>query len=307
MSLQDKLKERITDNYKSRKDYSAVKRPYALDVPENTNFFKAYYDKINKICILPYIVETDNDPKVKKGEETYILEYYVHRGVGADNGNYLCLQRTYGKACPICEEIDKLKDEYEKNKEFIRTLNASKRAAYNVIDVLDTENPGEVKIFDASFAFFEKEMLEEVIDPETKEIVCFPDTSANGYYVRFRATEEALGKIKYPKYKSFRFERRKEAISEDILKKVISLDSLLIIPTYEQVKNAFYGVDEEESTDEKYYKEVIEKEEATEKVIKKEEKTECPSGHVFGKDVDAYDECIQCKAWEKCSEKQEKD
>ncbi len=252
MSIQDRIRE----NHKKRKDYSIQGKEYVLNLPESTKLFKAYYDKKNKIIILPYKVKTDNDPKAKKGEENYVLEYYVHRDIGINKDQFVCLNRTYGKPCPICEEIDRLKKEDDEDSEdLIKKYNASKKASYNVLDCL-SENPAEVKIFNASFAYFEKELLDEVIDPETDDLICFADVSENGYYVKFKATEETYQRSKYPKYKNFTFEKRGKAIPKRILEKVLSLDELLIIPTYEQVKAAFMGADDEEE----YFKEVSSKE-----------------------------------------------
>lgn len=295
------LKDRIQDNYEKRGSHSAVDRNYPINLPEGIDFFKAYYDKINKIIILPYIAG-DKDPKVPEGEEAYCVEYYVHRSIGVNNDNYLCMKRMYGESCPICEEIEDLSGDYEKNKENIGKLRPSKRILYNILDY-KSDNTEQIKLFDASFAFFEKEMLEEVVDPETNEIITFPDASAEGYYVNFRATEESFGQVKYPKYKSFRFEKRGFAIKKEILDKVFVLDSLFNIPKYEDVKNAFLGVSGE-TDEEKYYNEISKNNKKEEREVKKEtNSTKCPHNHIFKKDCDMWDECIQCDIWEECSEK----
>ena len=224
MSIQDKLKDRINNNYDNRNNYSTTVQSRTLNVPEGVGFFKPYYDKINEIAILPYVVETDNDPEVKKGEETYTLTYFRHVNIGPTKDSFVCLNRTFGKACPICEEIDRLKEDYEENKKIIVSLNPKKRSVFNILD-RRSENPDQIEIFDTPFynnppGSFPKELLEETVDPETKEIICFPDPTANGYWIKFRAAEQTFDKGKYSIYKSFKFVRRKEAIKEEILKKV---------------------------------------------------------------------------------------
>jgi hypothetical protein len=301
MSIKDKLSKRIEENYKTKDSKSFTDYNKIFDLPKELKFFKPYNDKINQIIILPYTVKTENDPKVKKDEETYILEYFKHVGIGINNESILCMKKTFGKPCPICEEITNLQENYEANKEVIRSIKASKRGIYNIIDLNDTENPNEVKIFDSSFAFFEEEMLEEVIDPETKEYVCFPDTSEDGYIVKFRATEESFGKIKFNKYKAFRFEKRKYAIKKEILEKVLSLDEFLVIPTYEEVKNIFLGTEETEKPKNEEY---LEK--ANEVPKQETSKNQCTYNHKFAIDTDTTNDCIDCKEWEKCSEENEK-
>jgi hypothetical protein len=297
MNIKDKLSKRIEENYKTKDSKSFIEYSKIFNFPKEYKMFKPHTDKINQIIILPYIVKTDNDPKIKKGDDTYILEYFKHRGIGINNESVLCLKKTFGKFCPICEEIANLQENYEANKQIITAIKASKRGIYNVIDLLSDE-PNDIKIFDSSFAYFEEEMLEEVVDPDTKEYVCFPDISEDGYIIKFRAVEEAFGKIKFNKYKAFRFEKRKYAIDKKILDKVLSLDEYLIIPTYDEVKNIFLGTDEpvEKNADKEYYEEVVEKQET------KKADNPCPHGHKFKIDVDTTDDCIQCTAWEKCSE-----
>lgn len=310
MSLQDKLKERISENYKNKDKTSLLNKNQVLAIPDNIKYFKPRYDKINQISILSYTVKTDKDPKVKKGGDTYVLEFFIHRNIGIKEDSVLCLKETYGKACPICEEIEHLKGEYEKNKDLISALRPKKRTAYNVIDHL-SDDTNDVKIFETfsnkKNGSFEKELLEVVVDPETGELICFPDPGENGYYVRFRATEESFDGKKFPNFKNIRFDKRNKAIPKEILDKTISLDELLNVPTYEQVKNMFLGIDSptdtKESDDDEEYYEHLEKEEKKEQ--KKEttkEKNTCPNGHRFGKDIDAFDECIQCPVWEACSD-----
>jgi len=252
------IQERIRENHKKRKDFSIQGRENVLDLPDSVKFYKSSFDKKNKIIILPYKVKTDNDPKAKKGEENYVLEYFVHYDVGINKNQFVCLNRTYGKPCPICEELEKLKKEDDKESEkLIKKYKASKKASYNVLDCL-SESPSDVLVFNASFAYFEKEMLEEVIDPETDDLICFADPSENGYYVKFKAIEETFEGRKHSKYKNFSFEKRGKAIPKKIMEKVLSLDEFLVVPTYEQVKAAFLGANIDDDDD--YFNTVSSKE-----------------------------------------------
>ena len=326
------MKNRINENHKKRDDYSMIDKEMVLNIPEGVKLYKASYDKKNKIIILPYPVNTNNDPKVKKGESTYILEYFVHKEVGINKDQFLCMKRTYGKACPICEEIDRLKENYEENEDVIKKLNPSKKAVYNVLDCLD-EKPGKIQIFHASYALFEKEILEEAKEnSKGDDIICFPDPSEDGYYIKFRAKEEKFMGRTYPKYKSFEFEKRNKAIPEKILTSVFCLDELLIIPTYDQVKAAFVGddFDEDDETEEEednYFDDVAANEtedeehdsnglfedseednqDDEENGDEEEEEKEkvCSAGHKFGVDTDKKKECVSCKDWEDCTEKKE--
>ena len=68
----------------------------------------------NRINIIPYVIKSKNHPLVKKGEfeigdKDYVMDVYVHRGVGPSEASVLCLKNTYGKPCPICEQSQVLR------------------------------------------------------------------------------------------------------------------------------------------------------------------------------------------------------
>ncbi len=305
MSIKDKLQKRIEENYKTKDNKSFAEYNKIFNFPKEYKMFKPHLDKINQIVILPYIIKSDNDPntRVSKGDSQYVLNYRRHSGVGINNETVLCLNQTFRKPCPICEELKILYDDYEKNKNLIKNIKVKTRSVFNVLDLL-SDNPEEVMIFDTGWwdinkksGAFEPELMCEIVDPDTKEYVIFTDPSEDGYIVKFRAFEIA-GEYKHNEYKAFRFEKRKYAIKKEILDKVLSLDEYLIVPKYDEVKNIFLGTENIENKQDDDY---LEKANEFPKQENKKSNL-CPHGHTFKKDVDTTDDCIQCTEWEKCSE-----
>lgn len=305
---------------------------YALNFKgEEITFYKPKKGRI-KIDIIPYIIETKNDPsKMKPGLENYVLEYHVHYGIGPEEAAYLCLKKTFNKPCPICEELQTLKSNGAA-KEEMDALKPKQRCLYNIIDKNNIE--AGIQLFEVSYFLFEKELREEAQSDGDGNYVTFADLE-DGKTIQCRASDANMGGRAFVEFKSFSFIDRKP-YSEDILDESYSLDKFLFIPTYEQVRDAFLGIvsnDDEESEspfkDEeeapRKSKKVVsktkeavdeddedEEEEApvppkkvneTPKSVKNSQK--CPSGGVFGKDCDTLDECEECKLWEKCADAQE--
>ena len=88
----------------------------------------------NRIDIIPYTVSSDNHPQgIKQGFEDYVLDLWVHRRIGPTEDSFVCLKRTYGKPCPICEEMAILMQEDKPNKKMIQSLKPSRRDRKSVV------------------------------------------------------------------------------------------------------------------------------------------------------------------------------
>ena len=206
---------------------------------EDVNFYKPEKGD-NIIDIVPFIVTQDwyptlRSPKGKPinipvGDPDYKLEVCVHRGIGAEERTVVCLQRCFGKRCPICEER-KAADDPDVEKE----LKPTWRSIYNI---KEPEGDDTIKIFDVSEYLFERELLEEATQGD--DIVSFSDLE-DGASIKFRAKQEKYQGNAFFKFKKFDFIERDEELNESILEDVYPLDAMLTILTYEQVNSIFLG------------------------------------------------------------------
>lgn len=244
------LAKRYSSSYGSRDGGSSSKggvinyRNYDGEV----TFFSPTEGK-HRINIIPYTIKSKNHPLVKRGEaeigeQDYIMDFYVHRGVGPAEKSVLCLKNTYGKPCPICEYAASLRKKGKE--EEAKALKPSRRAAYNIEDL---KEPGKIKVFETSHYLFEKELIEEARDDDEGGFIDFADPE-EGMEIKFRASKTTKGNMEFTEFKSFAFEDRDEPISEELLDAAISFDELLTVPTYEEVEKILYGDDEEEDSDE---------------------------------------------------------
>jgi hypothetical protein len=243
------LAKRYSSSYGSRDGGSSSKggvinyRNYDGEV----TFFSPTEGK-HRINIIPYTIKSKNHPLVKRGEaeigeQDYIMDFYIHRGVGPSEKSVLCLKNTYGKPCPICEYASSLRKKGKE--EEAKTLKPSRRAAYNIEDL---KEPGKIKVFETSHYLFEKELIEEARDDDEGGFIDFADPE-EGMEIKFRASKTTKNGMEFTEFKSFAFEDRDEPISEELLDAAISFDELLVVPTYEEVEKILYGDDEEDSED----------------------------------------------------------
>jgi hypothetical protein len=289
----------------------------------------------NAINIIPFEIKTKNHPLVKNGsmeigELDYCLDIWTHRNVGPSESAVLCLKKTFGKACPICEEADKLR-KAGKDKES-GDLKASRRVIYNIEDT--RKSPGEVQVFEVSHFLFEKELIDEARndDEGDESFTDFADPET-GSVVKFRCSKSSRGGFEFNEFKSFSFGERDDPLDDDLVGKAISFDEYLNIPTYEQAQEILYGADEDDDEDDEPKKgkgkpkpkkssrhdeddddeEDDEDEEDDDppppkkgkgkppaKSSGKSGKGKCPHGYTFGEDADEHEECEDCEQWAKC-------
>ena len=293
------LAKRYSTSYGSRDGGSSSKggvinyRNYDGEV----TFFSPTEGK-HRINIIPYTIKSKNHPLVKRGEaeigeQDYIMDFYVHRGVGPAEKSVLCLKNTYGKPCPICEYAASLRKKGKE--EEAKALKPSRRAAYNIEDL---KEPGKIKVFETSHYLFEKELIEEARDDDEGGFIDFADPK-EGMEIKFRASKTTKGNMEFTEFKSFAFEDRDEPISEELLDAAISFDELLTVPTYEEVEKILYGDDEEDDSDEDEDEEPS-KESKSKPEPEDEEESE-------GEDSDEDDEEEEKKSAKKPSKKSKSD
>lgn len=338
------LAKRYASSYET-KESGAPKKAGVMNWKKCENdisFFSPTEGK-NRINIIPYTIKTKNHPLVKKGEfdvgeKDYVMDVFVHRGVGPSEASVLCLKSTFGKPCPICEQAQVFRKQGKE--EEAGSLKASRRVFYNVEDL---KEPGKIKVFETSHYLFEKELIDEARDDEEGGFVDFADPE-EGKEIKFRSTKVKKGNFEFNEYKSFSFEDRDDNIPDELLEKAISFDEIMNVPTYEEAEKVLYGKEDEESSEsdkeEDYEEEQEEKpkkkskpveddeDDEEEKTVKKSSKKQeedekkeeddeeqeekpskkscsedcgkCPFNHKFGKDTDEYEECDDCNVWDKC-------
>lgn len=277
------------------------------------SFFREKDNTDYCIDILPYLVETDNHPNRKKGEETYKLDIFVHKRIKEGvSSSFLCMSKTFGQDCVCCAELAKLNAE-KVDWEEIKHLKTVRRIIYFI------KESGQYYIYDTSYALFEQEWLKTVEKKERKGESLFPiyTDCKDDCSLEFTTTEKkGIGR-----YSTFELVPIKD-YNEDYKKHIFSLEKALVIPDQEKIKQILYGYEtgdiEEENLDdyqeednktdkrdlhtkeekEAYYDKIAEdqeKETPRRRRRKREEKVNtCPNGLTFGLDWDSDTLCDEC-------------
>jgi len=267
--------------------------------------------------IIPYIAGP-NDPNCKEGEGTYLLELFVHQNCGVKEGIKICLLETYGKKCPVCE--DRIRRQRaggeEGSEKIIKLLTPSRypRTIYNVIcyDTRQEEAKG-IQVFHTSFYLLEmylREMAKRAIRPGDRNVdplVPFMDIE-KGKTIVFKKE----GERDKTKFIGIRFEDRDYDLDPNLISQAPQLDTLIDIPSYEDIMTWYYGEEAEESDgafrgtgknqpaeDVVSYRKPKREEDTP---GKRKSETDCPSGYEFGA-VDVYKECGRCEVWDACAKK----
>jgi hypothetical protein len=295
---------------------------------------------MNNVDFIPYLVTTNKHPqKIKEGYPDYILDLWVHRFVGASKSTFICLEKMYGKSCPICEHREGMRNDPDVTDDDIKKLYPKRRCWYNVINLDLPEKDQEVQLFEESHFLFESKFLDVV---NVKNEFSFWDIE-DGKSIEFMATEKKSPQGSHMDYSQFFFQKR-PAYKESIYEEAYKLDDLLYVPTYDEVKAAFLGLDEDEVSETKseVRKDEPRREEPRERSRREEPKEEspfkenlpesfdqsprqrersrreepqevnkCPFGHKFGHDNEKYSaegHCTQCdqKIWNECADEHDR-
>ena len=263
----EKRREKLRNRQKQAvetKDQKGLGRKSVLDwsrfVGKKPYGYKETCGKdLNVIDFLPWVVTqswykdlrtfSGLTTNLEPGDWDYKLEFAHHTGVGENNDIFLCLRLAFGQRCPICEDMFLEYEKEEPNKKVLEDLKPSWRCYYNLYDYNEENNPdGEFSVWEnVSYYLFEKTILDEA--GEGEETILWSDIE-EGRTLEIKGKEKKLGKHPFIEAGNVEFKER-DPYPEDVVKDTVSFDALVKIPTYEEVRQAHLGLDEDGNETEK--------------------------------------------------------
>jgi len=202
------------------------------------------------IDILPYEVSTDNHPEdgIESGVLWFRTNFRVHHGIGVKDQSVVC-PRSIGKACAICDEVDRLrKEDRDANEDVINSL---KGQVFSVMNIKHPDDEDAVAVFALSYGKFDKILKEELQEEENEDHLDFYQCDEGGRTLRVRFSEKTFAGNKYLQATQIQFKEREEMDEDEILEKVVDLDSILNVLPSEKIKTMFLeGEEPEDETDE---------------------------------------------------------
>jgi hypothetical protein len=219
-----------------------------LNLPEGVELYMAEIDvrKI-KLDFLPYVVSDSNHPCKNEKDGTAVKDslwyrrpFKVHRSVGTDNLKFIC-PTSIGKKCPICEYQKKLYDQGRPKEETV-PLYPQRRSLYIVVDV---EGEGTPLIWNMADKMLQDMLVKRLKEEPDNEV--FPSLE-EGKTLEIRLKWDSIGEKgkPFPEAVDIDFIDR-EAYSEKVLDEVPDLDTVLIVPTYEELHAKFFELDVEDT------------------------------------------------------------
>lgn len=213
-----------------------------LQIPKGRDLF---YPKASGACrmvILPYV--TTCSPYVQPGDMFYIRDYYLYRGLGA-NQKQACLdyKRTFNEPCAITDALMNYAGDPQ------RKPRSQRKALFNVWfpQGFGQIKAGEVALFDMPYASFAKLLIEDVKTRSTRAKWEFTKNFADpveGCYIDLEWVEDSLNGHRFYQASAFDYEPH-GGVPADVLEKVLDLDTLFAKMTYDQVQRAFLGYEDD--------------------------------------------------------------
>lgn len=254
MAIQRRLSDsRVNRAIDERDDKSGAKKPGVIDykglgeIPS----FKPKVEESYKLNIIPYVAKNPLNPmvasgQIKLGELDLWLEVWAHRDIGKEKAFILCLNKMWGKPCPICDRKQKLYDDGQDDR--AAKFQPSKRLLMYVQLFLKGE-PQKIQLFEVAHYSFGAPLLSKA-DRLRKEgkIENFGDPD-RGNLIKFYA--EKGSKKGFIDFEDFEFLEREEDILDEDLENP-SLDEFLVVYTAEEIQamlDETSGADDDDDDD----------------------------------------------------------
>jgi hypothetical protein len=219
----------------------------SLKIPDGTNILSVKKEGNISMDVIPYTVGKGN-PYADEGELYYERTYWCHRGVGPNKDSYICMAKTFGKKCFICDYRSKLAADPESDEKLVRSLAPSERQLWNV---RLTKEPEKIYLFDYSWWLFGKHLDNKINNAEDKDkdrYKLFADPEV-GRTLKIGITKDEGGGMTSYTMSDIELRKREEALPKDILESALCLDDLLREVTYSDLKQAFLQAEDADERD----------------------------------------------------------
>jgi hypothetical protein len=214
----------------------------SFKLPDGVEFFKPEKGFGNLIDIIGYRVTMEGHPdNVAPGTLWYRRKIWVHYGIGPEEKVFIC-PKTIHRACPICEEFNKLKKNPNADEDVLKGLKAKWRVLYNVIDRNDPQKG--VQLWDISHFNF-GELLDSVLgDAAAGDLSFYEPIDGRTFKIKFKSKSMGQGSP-FLAAEIIQLEQRKKDYREDIVEDALDLDAIMVVLDYKALQREFVGLGED--------------------------------------------------------------
>ena len=236
MSARDKRNDRTSAARRRAEQHESGFETTLFRMPEGMGFF-ALTPGVHEIDILPFKAGKGN-PFADIGELYFERTFYCYRNVGIQEKRYAAPCKL-GLPDFIQDWKKKMANNSSVDPELIRSYTPKERQMFLV---RDKKEPDKIKLLECSFFGFGKLLDNRVQNsPEDSgwDMFYYPDET--GMSLRLTVTEEQMGTGKFNKVTAIDFMPRKTGLPANLANHGICLDDILIIPSYEALREVFLG------------------------------------------------------------------
>lgn len=208
--------------------------PSELKLPQGFPIFKFKKGGMHRLSIIPYEVGKGN-PYADEGFIHYERSYWAHQ-CGLERKRHMCLRKTFGKPCPVCEYVFALPDRFTKGSadyQLYRSLKEGHRQIFYIEDM--NERDKGIQIFPTYYYFGLGEAIMNKVNANREKYGCFYCLQG-GFILGVSVSQESFQGRPTFKVKNVEMEERREDLPESILDKVPCLDNMLIELPYDKLK-----------------------------------------------------------------------
>ena len=255
-----------------------------FNLPEGVEVWAPEKKGRYNLDIVPYEVSTENHPEegIEKGVLWFRTQFRVHHAVGMSEQSVVC-PRSIGKKCCICDEADRLR-KLDEDEDVVRQLRGQRFTAMNI---LHPDDPDTIAVLVLSSGKFDNILKEELQEEENEEHLDFYQCEDGGRTIRVRFSEKTFAGNKYLQATDIQFKERDDMDEDEILERVVDLDTILNVLPPEKIEALFLeGGEGETDEDEDEEQEEKEKPKSKSKSKRKSKKEEEPEEEDFDEEDD---------------------
>lgn len=208
----------------------------SVTLPKGVSSFQFKEEKVYKLDVIPFLTKPGN-PMAEEDMVHYERTYWVHRNVGAEQRSYACLQKTFKKPCPICQQLAKMEQEGA-DKETLDALRPKKRQLWQVQD-LNAKEKG-FQILECSYFNGLGELIDAKLDAtEDDDPYRRFFHLDGGMTLKVKASQDSFNGRTYFKPTNVEFSPRSNPLPESVLDDGVCLDDLPRELTYKELQKEF--------------------------------------------------------------------
>ncbi len=284
--------------------------------------WKKIKEGTSKFSIVPFVAGPDmpidiktKQVEVREGKLAYVMDFWAHSNIGPGNDAFICLAKSYGEDCPICEDLrEKQKTGDYEDDEVKKWPWAKRRVLYNIYSENPEHKDRGMMLLDASHFNMEAKLQDIARNSTTGDYINYAHIESGptlGKFIVF--VRKGTGRDN-TQFSGWHFEDRDYDLKEKDIEEALPLDQVVKISTYEEVAKVYFGrggsttkttEEEEQSPEPEHRPSREERGRASSPVDKSEDipTTGCPGGGVLGKDIDSLPKCPTCDKWDDCFQK----